>query len=123
SHESENQRPGYGYFKVNVALLEKRGRVEDGQQPRTNQQAGKRHDQPQLSVPLFEMRELLANLRQDSFSLPMHCTTASGRFSSAGLSLAPYNVSPYSTKVTGTGRQTSGVGPRTSGVRRRSPRT
>src|SRR6476660_2098063 len=91
---------------MNAALLEKRGWVQDGQQPGANQQPGERHNQPKLSISLFELRELLADLRQNPFSLPVHCTLNSNEFGSEGLSLAPSNVPTYGTKVMEIGLRT-----------------
>jgi hypothetical protein len=94
---------------VNAALLEKRGRVQNGQQPGANQQPGKGHNQPKLAISLFELRELLADLRQNPFSLPVHCTLNSNEFGSEGLSLAFSKVPIYGTKVME--NRASGVGP------------
>ena len=68
----EHQRTRHGDFKVDVAFLEKGGGEKHGAEPGADQQAGQGHDHPQFSIPLFQLRELLADPRQDSFGLSMH---------------------------------------------------
>jgi hypothetical protein len=61
---------------MNVALLEKGRGKKDGEKPGADQQAGERHDQPQLSIALLKVRELLADPGEYSFSLSLHPATA-----------------------------------------------
>ena len=58
---------------MNLAFAKKGRREEDSQQSDADQHSGQRHDQPQLSISPFELRELLTNLRQNTFSLCKHC--------------------------------------------------
>ena len=72
NHQTQHQGTRYGEFEVNVALLEKGRRKKYSAKPGAHQQAGQGHDQPQLSIPLFELRELLANPCQYTLSLCLH---------------------------------------------------
>jgi hypothetical protein len=60
------------FLEARPCLVRERRREEDGHESSAGQQSGQGHDQPQLSISLFELRELLANLRQNTFSLCMH---------------------------------------------------
>ena len=83
---------------MNVALLEKGGGKKYGAKPGADQQAGQGDDQPQFSIPLFKLRELLADPRQNSFCLSMHYAGTS-KIPISRHSLAASNVSRAGTKV------------------------
>src|ERR1700730_1186899 len=83
---------------MNVALLEKGGGKKYGAKPGADQQAGQGDDQPQFSIPLFKLRELLADPRPNSFCFFMHYA-GTPKIPISRHSLAASNVSRAGTKV------------------------